>query len=281
MTFSVFLTTPGHNKEGKMPMRRFLLAIIALSALCVTAEECAKSAAETKESAEAAQSTETSCGPQLYMGVSVGHDRMTAKRTEGLKAGTGTQLYFSNNKTQRTNGVSGKAIAGFLWMVPNTPFVLSPEVYIGHGSIQITLQETAHDPAIPTDKSYQSTLKQSLTIGAVLRAGFYLTGDNNFLYGLIGIDRSKFENKFTLTSGDIGGIVPALVERSSKFLKSPIFGAGFERKFNTFKVGIDCRYLSYSAWGNYSKKAPVSNATITARFKPKLISTSLNFCYLF
>ncbi len=212
----MFLTISDLNKEGKMPMRRFLLAIIALSALCVKAGKSAESTT-----------------PQFYVGVSVGHDRMTAKRTEDLRTVIGTQMYFANNKTQRTNGVSGKAIAGFLWMVPNTPFVLSPEVYIGHGSGQITLQESGHDPLAPANRGYQSTFKQSLTLGIALRAGFYLTGDNNFLYGLIGIDRSKFENKFTLSSNDLLNPVTTFFEKRSKFLKSTIFGIGFERKFET------------------------------------------------
>ena len=263
----MFLTISGLNKEGKMPMRRFLLAIIALSALCVKAGKSAESTT-----------------PQFYVGVSVGHDRMTAKRTEDLLTGAGTQLYFSKNKTQRTNGVSGKVIAGFLWTVPNTQFVLSPEVYIGHGSGQITLQESTHDPVGlgDTDKGYQSTFKQRLTMGLVLRAGFYLMDDNNFLYGLIGIDRSKFENKFTLSSGDIGiNPVPNVFEKHSKNLKSKFFGVGFERKFNSFKVGIDCRYMPYSAWKNYSKTAPVSDDKISIQFKPKVVSTSLTFGYLF
>ena len=283
MTFSAFLTISGLNKEGKMPMRRFLLAIIALSALCVTAEECAKSAAETKESAEAAQSTETSCGPQFYVGISAGYDRMISKRTEGLKAGTGTQLYFSNNKTQRTNAVSGKAIAGFLWTIPNTPFVLSPEMYIGHGSGQITLQESGHDPlGGPAEKSYQSSFKQSFSIEIILRAGFYLTENNNFLYVLGGVNRSKFENKFTLSSTDVGGVpVPALFTKKSKFLKSSVFGLGYERKIGNIKLGIDLRYTPYSAWRNYSKTVPVSDDKISLQFKPKIITTALTVCYLF
>jgi hypothetical protein len=260
----VFLTISVLNKEGKMPMRRFLLAIIALSALCVKAGKSAESTT-----------------PQFYAGVSIGHDRMTAKRTEDLRTVIGTQMYFANNKTQRTNGVSGKAIAGFLWMVPNTPFVLSPEVYIGHGSGQITLQESGHDPLAPANRGYQSTFKQSLTLGIALRAGFYLTGDNNFLYGLIGIDRSKFENKFTLSSNDLLNPVTTFFEKRSKFLKSTIFGIGFERKFNTFKVGIDSRYMPYSEWNNYSKTVATSNDKITVRFRPKIFSTSLTFAYIF
>ncbi len=194
----MFLTISGLNKEEKIRMKRLLLAVITLSALCAKAEESAQTAQPTEVA--------TARPVEFYVGVSVGHDRMTAKRTEDLLTGLGTQLYFSKNKTQRTDGVSGKAIAGFLWTAPNTQFALSPEVYIGHGSGQITLQETAHDPAAPANKGYQSTFKQSLTLGIVLRAGFYLTGDNNFIYGLVGIDRSKFENKFMLSSTDIGGL---------------------------------------------------------------------------
>jgi hypothetical protein len=263
----VFLTISGLNKEGKMPMRRFLLAIIALSALCVNAGKSAESTT-----------------PQFYAGVSIGHDRMTAKRTEELLAGTGQRLFFSNNKTQRTNGVTGKVIAGFLWTVPNTQFVLSPEMYIGHGSGQITLQghKSIQDLGGIIEKDYQSTFKQSLAMGLLLRAGFYLSGDNNFLYALTGIDCSKFENKFMLASSFVNLIpVPTLFEKRSKFLKSTFFGMGIERKINKFKVGIDCRYMPYSAWGNYSRVAVESNDKITVRFKPKIISTTLTFCYIF
>ncbi len=264
MTFSVFLTISGLNKEGEIRMKRLLLAVITLSTLCVKAGKSAESTT-----------------PQFYAGVSVGHDHMTAKRTEKVVTTVGTQLSFSNNKTQKTNGVNGKVIAGFLWRVPNTQFVLSPEVYIGHGSGQITLQESGHDLITVSDRSYQSTFKQSLALGIVLRAGFYLTGDNNFLYGLIGIDRSKFENKFTLSSTDLLVPIPTFFEKRSKFLKSTIFGIGFERKFNTFKVGIDSRYMPYSEWNNYSKTVATSNDKITVRFRPKIFSTSLTFAYIF
>ena len=257
-------------------MIRFLLAIIALSALCVNAEESAQTAEATKSTEVA-----TARPVEFYVGVSVGHDRMTAKRTEQVVTITNVHLPFSTNKTQTRNGMNGKVIAGFLWTVPNTAFVLSPEIYIGQGS-SLTLKESALDEAANVMKTYKSTFKQSLAIGAVLRAGFYLTGDNNFLYGLVGIDRSKFENKFMLSSTDVGGLaIPTLIEKRSKHLKSSVFGAGFEKKINSFKVGIDCRYASYSAWSNYSKKALVSRDILSISFKPKIVSTSLTFCYLF
>ena len=257
-------------------MRRFLLAIIALSALCVNAGKSAQTAEATKSTEVA-----TARPVEFYVGVSVGHDRMTAKRTEQVVTALNAHLPFSTNKTQTRNGMNGKVIAGFLWTVPNTAFVLSPEIYIGQGSA-LTLKESAFAEADNAMKTYKSTLKQSLAVGAVLRAGFYLTGDNNFLYGLVGIDRSKFENKFMLSSTEMHGeAVPTLVEKRRKFFNSPVFGIGFERKFNAFKVGIDCRYTSYSAWGNYSKKILVSEDTLSISLKPKITSTSLTFCFLF
>jgi hypothetical protein len=281
----VFLTISGLNKEGKMPMRRFLLAVITLSALCVKAEESAKSAAETKESAEAAQSTETSCAPQFYVGVSMGHDRMIAKRTEELKAGTGTQLSFSNNKTQTANGFNGKLVAGFLWDIAGTSFAIGPEVYVGYGSAEVTLQGKTYDPdpRAQANKNYQSTFKQTFTMGTVLRAGFYLTKNNDFIYALGGIGCSKFENKFILSSQELigGGRADTLTEKQGKFLKSPIVGIGFEKKINKVRVGIDIRYMPHSAWGNYSRTLPETEDKLSIRFKPKIITTNLTFSYLF
>ncbi len=276
MTFSVFLTISGLNKEGEIRMKRLLLAVITLSTLCVNAGKSAQTAEATKSTEVA-----TARPVEFYVGVSVGHDRMTAKRTEQVVTITGVHLPFFTNKTQTRNGMNGKVIAGFLWTVPNTAFVLSPEIYIGRGSI-LTLKESAFAEADNAMKTYKSTLKQSLAVGAVLRSGFYLTGDNNFLYGLVGIDRSKFENKFMLSSTEMHGVaIPTLVEKRRKFFNSPVFGVGFERKFNAFKVGIDCRCTSYSGWGNYSKKILVSDDTLSISLKPKITSTSLTFCYLF
>ncbi len=222
---------------------------------------------------------------EFYVGVAMGYDRLVAKRTEELLTQYGIRLFFSKNKTQTANGLSGKLLTGFLLNIPNTAFAVGPEAYFGHGSGQMTLQESQCDnnPGGSSDKNYQSTFKQSLTMGLVLRAGFYLNTTNDFLYVLAGIGCSKFENKFMLTSVETGGGLrtPPLVEKRSKFLKSPIFGVGFEKKFNRIKVGIDCRYMPYSAWGNYSRKAPVSDDTISIRFRPKIISTSLTFCYIF
>lgn len=261
-------------------MRRFLLAIITLSALCVTAEECAKSAAETKESAEAAQSTETSCGPQFYVGVSVGHDRMTAKRTEQSTT-NGETLFFSNKKAQSSNSINGKLITGFLWSIPNTAFVLSPEIYVGQGSAQVTEQEKATEPTGPQDVSLHSSYKQKTIMGIILRIGAYLTNkQNDFLYVLLGAEKSKFENKFTYSStGAIGR--DTLFKKRNKFLKSPVYGAGFEHKFDRFKIGIDCRYTNYSSWNNYSVEAPVTGDELKKDFKPRIVTTSLTFCYLF
>ncbi|MCX7343095.1 MAG: hypothetical protein NT128_02995 [Proteobacteria bacterium] len=196
---------------------------------------------------------------------------------------TGTNKYFAfSKKSQVANGITGKVVTGFLWTIPNTSFVLSPEIYLGQGSAEITKKGSAHDPDIPADKEFQSTLRQRLTMGFVLRAGYYLTDNqNNLFYLLVGIDQSKFENKFTLSSSDVGGPVPSLFEKRSKILRSPIFGFGFERKFNKFKIGIDLRYMNYNAWGKYSQKVNVSNDIISIKFKPRIISTTLNFCYLF
>lgn len=251
-------------------MKRLLLAVITLSAFCVKAEESAQTAQPTEVA--------TARPVEFYVGVSVGHDRMITKRTEKLK--NLSEFFFLNNKTQTANGISGKIIAGFLWRVPNTAFVLSPEIYIGQGSAQVTTQKTVFDRDSDQNTKLHSSFKQSSTMGFVLRAGFYLTGDNNFLYGLIGADRSKFENRLTLSStGALGHT--SFFEKRSEFLKSTFFGVGFERKFNTFKVGIDCRYMPYSNWNNYSKHVPITDDILSVRLKPKVVSTSLTFCYLF
>jgi hypothetical protein len=135
----------------------------------------------------------------------------------------------------------------------------------------MTKKESSHDHAIGDTKDLQSTLKQRLTIGFILRAGFYLTNSqNNFLYVLMGIDQSKFENKFILANTDPLAATPPLFEKRTKFLRGPVIGIGFERKFNRFKVGIDIRYTNYSAWDKYSKKAAVSNDVISVSFKPKI-----------
>lgn len=278
----MFLTISGLNKEGKMPMRRFLLAIIALSALCVKAEESGKSAAETKEAAEAVQSTETATASpvEFYVGVSVGHDRMTAKRTEKTTTNDET-LFFSNKKTQSSNSINGKLITGFLWTIPNTAFVLSPEIYIGQGNAQVTEQEKATEPTAPQDVSLHSSYKQKTIMGIILRIGAYLTNkQNDFLYVLLGAEKSKFENKFTYSSAGALG-KDTLFEKRNKFLKSPVYGVGFEHKFDRFKIGIDCRYTNYSSWNNYSIEAPVTNDELKKDFKPKIVTTSLTFCYLF
>lgn len=221
------------------------------------------------------------CPVEFYAGVSVGWDHFIAKQTEQLTT-RNEQLFFSNNKTQRANGINGKIIAGFLWTVPTTAFVLSPEIYIGRSSAEVTLQKGIINAA-DEQKGFQRTFKQSLAIGAVLRAGFYLTDkQNDLLYILCGIDHSQFENKFTLFSTDVAGdVVPPLFEKRKKTLKSTIIGFGFEKKFNRLKIGIDLRYMPYSAWDKYAKTALISEDVISIRFKPKVISTSLTFCYLF
>ena len=188
-----------------------------------------------------------------------------------------------SNKSQAANGINGKVIAGFLWTVPNTAFVLSPEVYLGQGSAQITLQESAYDPdAGGSTKGLQSTLKQNITMGFILRTGFYLADrQNNLLYVLFGVDQSKFENKFTLSSTDLAGPVPTLFEKRSKMLKGPVIGFGFEKKLNKLKIGIDLRYTRYSEWGKYSQEVPVSGDRFSVKIRPTIITTTLTFCYLF
>lgn len=220
---------------------------------------------------------------QFYAGVSAGYDRMMAKRTEKLETGTGTLLSFSDNKTKTANGFTGKLIGGFLWNITGSSFAIGPEAYVGYGSAEMTLQESGHDPlGGPADKSYQSNFKQTFSAGAILRAGFYLTENNNFLYVLGGINRSKFENKFTLSSTDVAGIpIPTLFTKSSKFLKGSIIGLGYERKIKNIKVGIDLYYTTYSRWKNYSQTAAISNDKISLQFKPKIITTALTVCYLF
>jgi len=220
---------------------------------------------------------------QFYAGVSAGYDRIISKRTEKLETGTGTKLSFSHNKTQNGNGFNGKLLGGFLWNIADTSFAIGPEIYAGYGSAEVTLQGTEHDPlGGPADKSYQSTFKQSFSLGIGLRAGFYLAENNDFVYIFGGIDRSKFENKFTLSSTDVAGFpIPTLLAKNSKFLKSSVVGVGYERKIGSIKLSIDLRYSPYSAWKNYSRIAAVSNDKMLLQFKPKIITTSLTVCYLF
>ncbi len=255
-------------------MLRILLTVAFIGLFPITAEV-------QKQGQEHAQNSEKEI--EFYAGISVGWDCLIAKRTEQLVTNTNRNLYFSDNKSQTANGLSGKFITGMLWNIPNTRFVLSPEIYVGQGNAEITLQESAHDPDILGDKGLESTTKQRLTFGIILRAGFYLMNcQHNLLYVLAGFDQSKFENKFALSTPDVGGhTVPTLFESRSKFLQSPVIGFGFEKKFNKFKVGIDIRYMNYSAWGNYTKKAIVSDDVISIKFKPQIISTTLNICYLF
>ncbi len=251
-------------------MQKILLIILSAVAFSIAAEE-SKTDKTTDKAIE------------FYAGISLGWDHLIAKRQEQLVTHQNRILTFSDNKSQTGNGLTGKIVAGFLWTVPNTAFVLSPEIYLGQGNAEITKKESAHDPDEPADKEFQSTLRQRLTMGFILRAGFYLTNrENNFLYALVGIDQSKFENKFILSSTQVGATeVPTLFEKRSKYLRSPVIGLGFERKFNKFKVGIDVRYMNYAAWGKYAKKAAVSNDLVSVKFKPKVISTALTFCYLF
>lgn len=233
------------------------------------------------ENAHAKSSSEKTV--EFYAGISLGWDHMIAKTNEELVAGaTNTKLNFSN-RSQTANGLTGKVIVGILWNIPGTKFVLSPELYIGQGNAQITRTESLQDPIGNTDKTLQSSLKQGLNMGIVLRTGFYLTQcQNNMVYLLIGVDQTKFENRFTLSSTPFfGGYIPPVSEKRSKFLRSPIIGVGFEKKFCRFKVGIDLRYLNYSAWDKYAIQAPVSNDKVYIKFKPRIFSTTLNICYLF
>lgn len=251
-------------------MKKLLIAILCIAMFHIYAEDRhAKSSSEKTV--------------EFYAGISLGWDHMVAKRTEQIltQGPPSLLLYFSDNKSQTANGLSGKIITGFFWNIPNTTFALSPEIYIGQGSAEMTKRESVYDPT-PATKELQSTLRQRLSMGFVMRAGIYLTNcRNNFLHILIGIDQSKFENKFVLTNTDALGNTPPLFEKRSKFLRSSIIGIGFERKFNKFKLGIDIRYLNYSAWDKYSAKAAGTHDVISITLKPKIISTTLNICYLF
>ena len=222
--------------------------------------------------------------PTFYVGIAGSLDHLSGKRTEQLTTGADTFLSFSNGGSLSTNGVNAKGLLGFLWTIPSSRFVLSPEIYLGQGNVETTLQKSDEDPAIPANKGLQSSFKRNLTMGFVGRFGFYLSDcQNNLAYLLFGIDKSRFQNSFSLSSGNdaLGNNVPPLFEKRSKWLKGRIIGLGFERKFNNFKLGIDVRYTFYSSWGGYSRKAAVSDDVISIQFNPKIISTSLTFCYLF
>ncbi|MEI6627891.1 MAG: hypothetical protein WCN27_00575 [Alphaproteobacteria bacterium] len=250
-------------------MQKIWLIILSTLVFSITAEE-----------SKTEQTSDNSI--EFYAGISLGWDHLIAKRNEQVVTTQGNNRIFSDNKPQTANGVTGKVVTGFFWNIPNSSFALSPEIYLGQGSVEITKKESIYDPVQNATKELQSTLRQRLTMGVILRAGYYLTNNqNNFLYVLIGADQSKFENKFVLTSTDpLGGNHP-LFEKRSKYLRSPVIGFGFERKFNKFKVGIDIRYMNYEAWGKYSQKAPDTSDVISIKFKPRIISTALTVCYFF
>ena len=263
-------------------VKKFFVVVLVLTIFCTNL--LAQQQAEAVPS-NGVSSAEQSDGKTVewYLGGSIGWDYLMVKRTEQLTTVDNHQFSFSQNKSRSANGIAGKAIVGFLWTIPDTAFVLSPEVYWGRINTQITVQESTYDTINNASKQLQSTLRHIRSMGLVLRGGFYLSNrQNDFLYVLIGFDKSQFENKYTFSSTDYLTLaVPSTVIKQRKWSNAPVFGFGFERKFNAFKVGIDLRYIAYPNWRQVSQKNSISSDQLALRYKPRVITTSLTFCYMF
>lgn len=226
------------------------------------------------------------CKPvQFYAGLAGGIERLSGKRNESANedAGGGARIttIFTDGKSMNENNVAVSLLTGFLWKPSNHPIVLGPEIFFGRGNTTSTVNDDRFDAASNAFRHYSTTLQRKLFYGALVRAGYQFCG-NYLVYLSLGFDRGQFA-RTTVLAADPANITTTSA-KNTKWLNGLLFGLGFEKRIDSFVVGLDLRavrYGKYNAQDSVLVAPGVGPGTLSCNAKPRIYFGTLRICYQF
>lgn len=226
--------------------------------------------------------------PQFYAGISGGFEHFTGHRSEKListdPANSESRVFSDNKKFFSNADIALSGIAGFLWKIPNLPFSIGPEVYLGQGNGRDLIKNTYRDNLAAETRTYSAELKRKLFYGFIVRAGWNFWKDY-FGFLSLGIDSSQFmADRLMITdTNNINGSNSNTL-RKTKRLSGTVMGIGFEKRFGSLCVGIDLKRIAYKSQRLFDTLNPdpgINPNQLAFSVRPKIYSLSLRLSYLF
>lgn len=225
---------------------------------------------------------------QPYIAVSGGVEHLGGKRTDFINeddlTGSDTLVttFFSKNKGLSNTSPTLSFLAGFTWKPTELPIVIGPEIHIGRGATRSKFTNSHVDFNIPPlFRYYTSELERRFNYGIVARAGYQCL--DYLLSAVVGYDYGRFKETRALTHDP--ETRPTTQISKTKGLSGLILGAGVEKKFQNFAVGIDFRYTKYAKFTSNQTfdfdPGVLLPSTLGFSARPKTYATTLRISYHF
>ena len=147
-------------------------------------------------------------------------------------------------------------ICGAIWTYRNIG--MSPELFFQYGHVNTRAEATRVDPGtivgdIP-DQTFKMSMRHSTTWGGALRLGYH--GNAWFIYGLIGVQRTRIDTKIEELTTDrinrngnpveIIRIIQAIPNINGR--TDWIYGVGIEKEIHKYwRIGCDIRLSQYKS----------------------------------
>ena len=201
----------------------------------------------------------------FYLGGALEFEHMGGRRSDGLTTSLTTGFYSSD--AGLSDDMPGfEFFGGLLYRFNNSNFVLGLEPYFGYKANKNTLEA----PLAGVQQSAE--LKREWDLGVLARFG-YIVNEQTLVYAVAGPDWGYFK----YTQEEIG--TPSTTVSSSKWISGVRYGAGVERQFSCFRVGLQATMTNYN---NSTLSAPdTSGDVLFVNAKPNVFTLSFRVSYPF
>ena len=201
----------------------------------------------------------------FYAGGSVDFEHMGGRRSDGLKTSLTTGFY-SNDAGLSDDTAGFELFGGYLYRFDNSNFVLGLEPYFGYKGNKNTLSA----PLAGVQQSAE--LEREWDLGVLARLG-YVVDDLTMIYAVVGPDWGYFKYR----QEEIG--TPNSTVYGNKWISGIRYGAGVERQFSCFRVGLQATMTNYN--NSTLSAADTSGDLLFVNAKPEVFTLSLRISYPF
>jgi hypothetical protein len=222
-----------------------------------------------------------------YMGVALSWDHMGGKSYGSMRNFEDIELTFTKGRHLSSNKANGYFFFGTSYDLSQLPLFISPEFQIGQGRVNSQLRNTVSDPSIGPlvgpllQRSLDPKLSRHLNTSFVVRVGGKIV-DSYRLYGLVGVDVSRFKYTYSVDHVDIpnGVIVGSENYAKTKWKTAPVFGVGIEKKVAKVQIGLEGRIATYGPIKTFqARQLYRANEPVSTKVKPYISSLMLRVSY--
>lgn len=231
----------------------------------------------------ATASSNASCQSGFHAGVSLDYHHLGGYQTgtaDFSSLGGDANTSVLNKRILSDDTVGGTLHVGYLHRLDDTDFTIGLDPYFGLASLK-DKASVANLDSDGTGGTQLATIAQELkrkwTVGIPAKFGFVLSQDY-MLYGILGIEFSRFEHKASVTTQSTGAVE---TKNSKKTIPGFVWGAGFERQFDEYRLGIEVKNARYSKKELKHTFTEETDAITTTNVRPSVTTVAVKASYLF